>query len=169
MTETLENPSANVDRSGCTARYHGTSGAYFRAGCRCPDAKEAKRVYTKRRRLGRPETRRVPALGTTRRIRALMALGHNSTTIGQAAGMSAFQVQQTAGNRQYVSPATRDRIVAAYDALSGTPGVSVKTRSRAQRAGWAPPLAWEYVDLDDPRARPVFGRRRSAPPGFRAA
>ena len=150
----------------CAAARHGTMSAYYRAGCRCPDARRATALYTKRRRTGRPELRRVAAVGARRRIQALMALGHRGVDIAEVAGMHPRQVQLTAVTRRWVSPVTHARIVAAYEALSGRPGVSEKTRQRARRAGWAPPLAWEFVDIDDPLAEPeeMLGRHlRSVP------
>lgn len=153
------------DHTGCTAPRHGSISAYYRAGCRCPDTKEAVRLYTKRLRTGRPEIRRIDATGVVRRIHALMALGHTAADIGAVAGMSSHHVQQTT-RRRYVSPANHWRIVAAYEALSGRPGASEQTRRRARQAGWAPPLAWEFVDIDDPAAEPeeMLGRHlRSVP------
>jgi len=93
-------------------------------------------------------------VGARRRIQALMALGHRGVDIAEVAGMHPRQVQLTAATRRWVSPVTHARIVAAYEALSGRPGVSEKTRQRARRAGWAPPLAWEFVDIDDPLVEP---------------
>lgn len=139
------------ERAGCAAPRHGTVSAYQRVGCRCADARQAARLYSKRRRLGRPEVRRLDATGTQRRVHALMALGHTAQTVGAAAGMSAFQVQQTT-RRRWVSPRTATRIAAAYDRLCGTRGTSQVTRRRAVWLGWAPPLAWE--DIDDPAERP---------------
>jgi hypothetical protein len=150
-------PSSQPDRSGCPWTWHGTAAAYSR-GCRCPDAREARRLYAKRRRLGRPEVRRLPAVGTQRRIRALMVLGHNSEAIAALVGISSSNLLEIAGKRRYVTPLNYQRVSKAYDALSMTLGKSERTRRRAQRAGWAPPLAWEYQNIDDPAAKPAYGR-----------
>lgn len=50
-----------------------------------------------------------------------------------------------------------DRISRAYDQLSGTPGPSPSAARLAAGAGYAPPLAWEGVDIDDPTAVPDHG------------
>lgn len=142
----------------CQARYHGTASAYKHGGCRCPAAREAHRLYWKRRRESRPETRRVSVVGTARRVRALWAIGHNSATIGAVAGMSADQVHQTTRRPLWVSLATAEAVKRAYDALSMTPGTSEETRGRAQRAGYPPPLAWDDESIDDPTVSPRRGR-----------
>src|SRR5690606_25764514 len=41
-----------------------------------------------------------------------------------------------------------------YERLSGTPGPSDKVRVWAEKLGWAPPLAWEGLNIDDPNAQP---------------
>ena len=151
-------PGSPLDRSRCTASRHGTMSAYTRAGCRCADAREAKRLYVKRQRVGRPEIRRVDATGARRRIRALMALGHTMTVIGRTAGITPDCVSQVANQRRWLAPATHAKIVAAYDRLSMVVGGSPRIRRYARDRGWPPPLAWEDGTIDDPAARPVFGR-----------
>lgn len=141
-------------RPDCPAHYHDTYAAYQRAGCRCTAAREDWRLYYKRQREGRAPTRRVHACGSQRRIQALMALGHTTATIGASVDKSAYEIQQIARNRKWVSPATAQTIRLAYQRLSATPGTSDVTRKRAGWWGYAPPLAWEYVDIDDPAAQP---------------
>lgn len=123
-------PETVGQRGDCPATRHGTVSAYQRAGCRCSDAREATRLYSKRQRAGRPEVRRLDATGTRRRIHALMALGHTSAAIGAAARMTAFQAQQTT-RRRWVSPSTASRIGAAYERLCAIRGTSEVTRRRA--------------------------------------
>ena len=131
----------------CTARYHGTAPAYH-YGCRCDHARNAHRLYCKRRRQGRAEPRR--------RIQALWAIGHTSATIGYAAGdMSSFNIQQLA-TRRNVNHVSRDAIRLAYNRLSAHAGTSVVTRKRAAAAGYAPPLAWDEETIDDPQAQPCI-------------
>ena len=141
-------------RPDCTADVHGTDSAY-KKGCRCPHARNAYRIYQKRLREGRNTPRLVDATGTHRRIRALWALGHNSATIGATIGLSEHHVQRIVHAREFVTYATWHLIDRAYRELSMIPGTADRTRSRAQRAGYAPPLAWEGVDIDDPQAQPA--------------
>ncbi|MFC3504834.1 hypothetical protein ACFOOK_28235 [Micromonospora krabiensis] len=161
-TATIDRPAphAQVLRRGqclgkrnpdCTANIHGTSSAY-KAGCRCPHARNANRIYEKRRREGRNTPRLIDATGTHRRIQALWALGHTSTTIGEAAGLSEHHVQRIVYAREFVTYNTWQLIDGAFRTLSTVPGTSDRTRSRARKAGYAPPLAWD--DIDDPDEQP---------------
>lgn len=146
----------------CVASRHGTLSAYQRHRCRCPEAREAWRLYGKRARQGRPEVRRVPALGTVRRIQALWAIGHTSTAIGAVIGRTAAHVTTTVKDRTWVSPRTAAAYREAYDRLSMLPGTSDRNRSQARTKGWAPPLAWDEGTIDDPAAKPRRGAKRRA-------
>ncbi|WP_280465652.1 hypothetical protein [Nocardia brasiliensis] len=46
------------------------------------------------------------------------------------------------------------KIKSLYDELSGTPGYSSRTLNRARRMQYAPPLAWDGLDIDHPAAMP---------------
>ncbi|WP_329123945.1 hypothetical protein [Streptomyces sp. NBC_01353] len=59
--------------------------------------------------------------------------------------------------------AADDGIRAAYEALSMRTGTSAKTRLRAQRSGWAPPLAWDDDTIDDPHGVPQTDAPAPAP------
>lgn len=103
----------------------------------------------------------VPALGATRRIRALYALGHLNWRIAEEAGVSRDAVCRLAsGDWPTIKVAMDDGVRAAYDRLSMQTGTSWKTRKLAERNGWAPPLAWDDDALDDPNAVP----QTDAPP-----
>ncbi len=93
----------------------------------------------------------VLAIGARRRIRALLALGWTHAHITAAAGgpLSAVTLNQTG---EWITRATHDAYRAAYAELSMRPGPSAKTRGRAAKAGYAPPLAWDDDALDDPTA-----------------
>lgn len=137
----------------CSAKQHGTYPAY-RRGCRCPHAREAERLYRKRRRQGRSEPGLVDACGTRRRIEALMAIGHTGDTIGHAADGKYDGAHLRIIRRQnMVTILTRDAIRAAYAKLSGAPGASEITRKRAASYGFATPIQWG-ADIDDPAAVP---------------
>lgn len=99
---------------------------------------------------------RVPALGSRRRARALAALGWSLTWQAQQVGVSRTDYANSLIHPQ-VSAGRAAAIAGLFDRFSGTPGPSSHARLGAQRRGWPPPLAWDD-DLDDPRARPSFGR-----------
>lgn len=141
----------------CTGKRHGTYSAYA-CGCRCPHAREAHRLYMKRHREGRAVPLQVDGTGTRRRIQALWALGHTAAEIGLATGgnYSAANVYVIA-KRQRVNVRTKAAIDSAYRALADRPGTSIRNRSRAHAAGYAPPLAWDDDTIDDPEARPDLG------------
>jgi len=154
----------HLDRSACPGTRHGTYVAHTKYGCRCPDAREDLRLYTKRRKQGRAPVRRIDATGTIRRVKALWTIGHNSDTIAAAITnhgqyLSADSIRNIARGRRWVTPATHAAIHYAYDALSMTRGTSLLTHLRATAAGYHPPLAWDDETIDDPDAKPL-GRRR---------
>jgi hypothetical protein len=100
----------------------------------------------------------VPAIGARRRIRALLALGwthahitERMTGTGQISHVALHQ------RGQWISRATHDAIVAAYEELGMTPGPSDLSRRRARARGYAPPLAWDEDGIDDPQAVPDLG------------
>lgn len=155
-------------RRPCTATRHGTEGAYRNARCRCADAREAYRLAQKRRREGRNQPTTVDRTGTSRRLRALAALGWNRTFLAERLGISVrslrnLQGEQDPRQRRTVTRTTADRVAALYEQLSATPGEFKRTRDLARRAGWAPPLLWEDVDIDDPTAKPVDDQPASGP------
>lgn len=93
--------------------------------------------------------------GARRRIEALLALGWRHEDITAAMGTrttSALVLHQVGG---WIAQATHDAVVAAYDALSMTPGPSERTRARSARLGYAPPLAWDDDDIDDANSAPA--------------
>jgi hypothetical protein len=139
--------------SACTAVRHGTYSAY-RYGCRCPHAREAVRLYMKRRREGRSEQGLVDACGTRRRIQALQAIGHSRTVIAAASGGRFHAVRlSTLCKQEWVTVPTHDSIRAVYASLSSRPGASARTRNWAASRGYATPIQWG-ADIDDPDAVP---------------
>jgi hypothetical protein len=160
MSITFPRPPIDHGRTSpaCVARYHGTASAYARAGCRCDEARDAFRVDQKRRREGRSTPKRIGILGTQRRLRALSAIGWRWADVGQMVGVTGASVQAIAlGVHPTIYVGTAARIAAAYDRLSMTIGPSRITEQRARAKGWAPPLAWEGIDIDNPASVPDFG------------
>ena len=95
----------------------------------------------------------VPNVGTRRRLQALVAAGYPNEFIAAEFGVSAVSIGQLM-RREYVSAETLDRVRELFNRLQLVPGPSDHARRRAQRLGWAPPLAWDEDDIDNPSARP---------------
>jgi len=144
---------ASVDRSGCTAQRHGTTSAYDWWGCRCADAREAFRLYRKRLAQGRQPPALVPAVGTARRLQALVAIGYSWRDLAAKLGISNRRVAELAlAPEGRVHRTTVARVHTLFEELSGTPGTTRYAFVVAARHGFAPPLAWD--DIDDPNAQP---------------
>lgn len=113
----------------------------------------------------------VPAEGSRRRIRALLAAGWTHQHITAAMQQAATGLQRSAivlhQRGELVEARTAKAVAAAYDALAMRPGPSAATRGRAARAGYPPALAWDDDTIDDPTAqpadwRPQTGKRSTA-------
>lgn len=100
----------------------------------------------------------VPAVGARRRLQALAFMGWTNEQIEQrmAAGvtMTSFIFRH-----ERITQALHQRVKDVYDALwDQTPPDTYGNRRAAARArarGWAPPLAWDDDDIDNPAARPA--------------
>ncbi len=88
----------------------------------------------------------VPALGTRRRIRALIALGWTHAEISRRSGHRTNVVVNQQG--RWVTASLHTDIARVYDDLCMTPGPSDLNRRRAIRLGYAPPLMWDDIDHD---------------------
>jgi hypothetical protein len=98
--------------------------------------------------------RPVSSVGVTRRVRALMAIGHNAQVIGDAIGSApSFVRQLAAGTLPTVRASTAERVARAYRHLVLVAGKSTAARRRALDEGWAGPMAWD-TSIDDPSASP---------------
>lgn len=135
-----------------TTRQHGTYSRYNH-GCHCDPCREAMYQYKSRYFLRRERRQlKVPSIGAIRRIRALQAIGWDLARIAAAGGWAAKGNVLSILKQDTILASTHDRIDAAYEALSGTPGPSIRSRRRGEREGWAPPLAWD--DIDSPTEQP---------------
>lgn len=136
---------------------HGTTRGYHQ-GCRedcCREARNAKERTQRKRREVLGITYAVPALGTVRRIHALMALGWRSHDLAERCGWTHGNAILEIASRTWVERKTAAKIAKLYDDLHMTPGPSKQTRTRALRNGWVPPLGWN--NIDDPDDRPDLG------------
>lgn len=128
--------------------------------CRCDLCKAAHRermaAYRRAKAYGHWQAAHVDATGTHRRIRALMAIGHRLRDIAAELGRSYDAVDKwlLAGS---VHRDTARAVADLYERRSGTPGPHKGRRTRSRRRGYAPPLAWDDVDIDDPDATPNLG------------
>lgn len=112
--------------------------------------------------LERRETHRATdATGTQRRVRALSCMGWPTAEVARRAGVS-YDTLNTEMWRGRLSHRIAVRIAKVYEELSHTEGPSAHARRRAKQLGFHPPFAWDYVDIDDPKARPYQGFARSA-------
>jgi hypothetical protein len=153
---TATGASVYETRPDCPARFHDSYSATRRAGCVCPAAKEARRLYIKRQQFARLDAAYVDPTGTRRRLRALGAIGYPLRSLGVEIGWTSNLGRLIWGN-QRVHRSTAQLVKDAYERLSGTPGPSQRARKAAKRAGYAPPLAWDDDTIDDPDATPNFG------------
>ena len=110
-----------------------------------------------------PDTRhladgaRIDITGTTRRLRALVAIGYTQVDLSQRLGITAANSTPLFHHQRMVRAATALAVADLYDRLSMTAGPSQAARDRARRLGWAPPLAWDDDTIDDPEAKPDAG------------
>lgn len=146
---------------------HGTNAghrAHYSANekpCRpCMDAHAAyKRNREARLYLNRVEKLSVPSWPSTRRIRALQAIGWPLHLIDQHLGHGDGRDKGGPNYvwnlmaRDVVRIDTAKKVAALYDRLCMTPGPSNRARLNALAKGWAPPLAWD--NIDDPDERPA--------------
>lgn len=98
-----------------------------------------------------PDGCHVPALGLTRRVQALSAVGWSLSVIAERAGVTK---QALAGSvkRDVVTARVARRIRDIYAELEMIQGPSLRARRHAEAQDWAPPAAWD--DIDDPHEQP---------------
>ncbi|MCT7369419.1 hypothetical protein [Mycolicibacterium llatzerense] len=105
--------------------------------------------------------RQVPSIGSARRIQALVALGHTQADLAAEIGCYPNHIPRIM-RQPFVTVAFARAVDDVYRRLMFTPAperaASRRSRARAQRAGWAPPLAWDEDTIDDPTAEPDLGR-----------
>ncbi len=103
--------------------------------------------------------------GSARRLQALAAIGYGLLDLTEHLGWAKSRVQnvQTLKARR-VRRVTAEHVARVYDALAMTPGPSTRARDLALRKGWAPPLAWDDDEIDNPDAQPAPGPRRWVTP-----
>lgn len=156
---------------------HGTTRGYA-AGCHeeCCRTAKARRERYRRHYAAQGVHASLPALGTRRRLRALLAIGWTAQLLADRLGYVSEQGAQNLihqETRATVHRRTHLAVAALYEELSMTPGPSHLNRLRAHGKGWEPPLSWDEGDLDNPDAVPHGADRddpdREYPPELDAA
>lgn len=148
---------------------HGTVAAYRDDGCGCTPCRDAHsanmRRYRKQRvhRRWAKESIWLPShVGVRRRLEALMALGWSLPTLAAKLGYSYAALEKLRTREGKVLRTIAQPIFDLYDELCMTVPegpYALRSRRQAARKGWAPPLAWDDDDIDDPAARPHIGGR----------
>lgn len=146
-----------IDRSSCPASRHGTASAAKNYRCSCPDARRARGRAEKRRKNGMPSDPFVPAVGTTRRIRALQARGFTAERIAGVARLSTGFVRKLGETyRPRIRAHNAERIRLTYEDMTRWPEppgpYAGRQRRNAARDGWARPEHWADANIDDPAA-----------------
>ena len=160
----------------CTSHPPGSRQCHITHDCDCPECLKASYTYGKQARLRalRGQVNR-PACGTQRRLQALMALGWSLVELGGCLGRTRSGMTDLLRQVDHVQWATHTAVRALYDELWGTRPpedtadqrrAATRARRRAQREGWAPPLAWDDGTgphgIDNPKARPHPWKRRDS-------
>lgn len=106
----------------------------------------------------------VPALGTVRRLQALVWMGHTQTSLAQRMGWSVMNLSRLVlGKQERVSAKTRDIVVTIFDELWQTYGEgshSEAARRSAAKHRWQSPLARDDID-GDPEPGVVAGTEQT--------
>lgn len=100
----------------------------------------------------------VDAVGTIRRLRALVAAGYPQEQLGKRLGVGASTICDLM-HRDRCTVRSRDAVAALFAELQLRPGPSAHARRRGERNGWALPLEWDEDTIDDPEAEPILARR----------
>jgi transcriptional regulator with XRE-family HTH domain len=96
----------------------------------------------------------VDATGTTRRIRALVAIGYTLRQLSKEIGIWPANLARIArGELAQVTVGTAASTAGVYRRLGRRPGPSRTAAARARRDGWHSPIAWGD-NIDDPNAEP---------------
>lgn len=105
---------------------------------------------------------RIPSHGTARRLQALATLGWSTNAIARHTGLDRQRLDGALHGRDVLA-ATHRAVTAIYEQLWDVPAPrrdqrekisAARAQGRAQREGWAPPLAWDDAAIDDPAATP---------------
>ncbi|WAJ48034.1 hypothetical protein OK015_28720 (plasmid) [Mycobacterium sp. Aquia_216] len=109
-------------------------------------------------------TRPASALGTRRRVRALVAAGYTPSMLSHELGITPKNTYTLFSHCDEVPAAIAHAVADLFDRLEMTPGPSDRARILAHKLRWAPPLAWDEDSIDDPNSDPAPAATK--PPTF---
>jgi hypothetical protein len=107
----------------------------------------------------------IDGTGTRRRLQALVAQGWSRSRLAEQLGNN-YQVVGRYMVRDRVTASTARAVRGLYDRLWDAPppernhwevAAAVAARRKAERNGWAKPMAWDDETIDDPDAEPRQG------------
>lgn len=135
----------------CTKHEPGTTTCYHHHACRCVPCR---RAATKARQLRELRGGYQPALGSTRRLRALVAAGWTLNGLERVLDVSRPVLSRLlAGRLERVCRVTHETIRSAYMPLSDGPkDPDPRSIERARREGWGRPIDWDDDQMDNPDA-----------------
>lgn len=152
------------DEHGHPRHQHGTYVAYTIDHCRCTDCATASAEYERNRvrRNAYGRSNLTDATPVRDHIAELTAAGVGLKQITRHTGLDRQRLDGALHGRDVVA-ATHRAVATAYEQLWDVPAPrrdqrekisAARAQGRAQREGWAPPLAWDDAALDDPAATP---------------
>ncbi|UXA19508.1 hypothetical protein [Mycobacterium sp. SMC-4] len=98
----------------------------------------------------------VGALGTRRRLQALVAFGYTGEDLAQRLSLTTTTLSAIlTGRRDSVLAVTARAVEKLFSQLQTTPGRSQRARNRGTANGWPVPLAWDEDTIDHPAATPA--------------
>ncbi|WP_143859915.1 hypothetical protein [Nocardia cerradoensis] len=105
----------------------------------------------------------VSAIGSQRRIRALVAFGYTLTALAAELGLPRTALTPVLTRQTTVRVWRHDEIKALYERLELTPGPSEAARRMGRERRWPLPFQWDEDALDDPNAPTPDSRLRREP------
>ena len=94
----------------------------------------------------------IPAIGTQRRLQALVAIGHTQEAICAELGVAPNSFARVIFHQQKVTASFARRVDAVYSTMQFVDGGNDRARRRAAGFGWPPPAAWDDDQIDNPDA-----------------
>lgn len=105
--------------------------------------------------------RGVDSTGTRRRVQALAWMGWTTAEVARRAGTTPSSLSTLILPSRRPSFDLALRVAAVYEELCMVPGSSKIAAAKARGLGFAPPLAWEGLNIDDPDVVPDVGEEVS--------
>jgi hypothetical protein len=103
-----------------------------------------------------PSGNKVCAVGTARRLQALVAMGYSLTYLCERLQITSKNASPLfRGDQSLVLATTARKVVSLFAELQSVPGPDDRSRRHAARRGWHPPPAWDINSIDDPAASPI--------------